>query len=134
MKNILPLIAISLLLTACSKHRSDAQVRQMLPGTWAVSFGDSSVQVGGGYTNIIGADGRYAYQLINPTTGGVVDVEGTFQVSDGYLIDTMTKCSRTNVQVPHIYRGRIVRADSREMVFAFIDGGAGDCHYRKIIP
>jgi hypothetical protein len=128
MKNILTLIAVSLLLTACSKHSSDAQVRQMLPGTWVVSSG-GSVQ----YTNIIGADTRYAYQHADPKTGSVVDFEGTLQVSDGYLMDTMTKCSRTNVQVPHVYRGRIVRADSREMVFAF-DGGTSAVQFRKVLP
>jgi FtsP/CotA-like multicopper oxidase with cupredoxin domain len=114
------------------KHPSDDQVRRMLPGTWLVSSGDS-VHVSVDRTNIIGADGRYASKIANPSTSSVIDLEGTFQVSDGYLIDTMTKCSRTNAHVPNVYRGRIIRADSREMVFAF-DGGSSTVYFRKVIP
>ncbi len=115
------------------KHPSDAQVRQMLPGTWSVSSGDSRVHVSVDQTSTIGSDGRYASKITNTSTGSVIDLEGTFQVSDGYLIDTMTKCSRTNAHVPNVYRARIIRADSREMVFAF-DGGSSKVYFRKVLP
>ena len=44
------------------------------------------------------------------------EIEGTLEVRDGFVIDTMTKHSQTNAPVPVTNRQRIVRMDSREMV------------------
>jgi len=94
---------------------------------------DGRVHVDVECTNVIGTDGRYTYRLTTPNTGRVIEIEGTFQISDGCFIDTMTKCSQTNVQLPKVCRGQIIRADRREMVFAY-DGGASIVHYRKLEP
>ena len=111
------------------KHPSDAQVRQMLPGTWALSWGDSAHS-----TNIVGVDGRYTCRITDPRHSRAIELEGTFQVTDGVLIDTVTKNSQPNSFVPSVYRGRIIRADGSEMIVAFTEGGVQTVHYRKVAP
>jgi len=46
------------------------------------------------------------------------DVEGTFHLKDGMLIDTVLKHSNANAVLPMITRSRVLRIDSREKVCA----------------
>jgi hypothetical protein len=71
-----------------------------------MSFGSLTVQ----------PDGSYALQFTVSPPSGVVTDEGTFQVRDGFLIDTVTKSYRKNAQLPYVTRTRIIRANDREMV------------------
>jgi hypothetical protein len=88
------------------KHAKDARIFKNLPGTWTTSFGSLSVQPGG----------SYVLQFTVSPDIGVVTNEGTFQVRDGFLIDTVTRTCRTNAQVPYVNRKRIIQADDREMI------------------
>ena len=87
------------------KHASDARIFKNLPGTWSMSFGSMTVQ----------PDGSYVLQFTVSPTSGLVTNEGTFQVRDGFLIDTVTKSYRTNAQVPYVTHTRIIQANAREM-------------------
>jgi hypothetical protein len=101
------------------KPSRDEKIRRNLTGTWAVDFGSFTVR----------QDGSYIAQFSSPTAGRVVTNEGTFQVRDGYMINTMTKSSRTNAHVPYVSRVRILQADSSEMVID--DGGKVGLVLRK---
>ena len=112
MKYTLPILALSIFLTACG-HRSDAEIRKSLPGAWHFVM-PSSNQDRSVFT--ISSSGDFTNDVIRPdgTTGS--ETSGTFQVQDGYLIATVTKSSQKSQKVPFVLRTKIVRADDREMV------------------
>jgi hypothetical protein len=91
------------------KHAKDARIFKNLPGTWKMSIGSVTVQPGGSYV---------LQYTESPTS--VVTNEGNLQVRDGFLIDTVTRSSRTNARVPYVKRSRIIQADDRELT---IDNG-----------
>ena len=117
MKYMLPILALSIFLTACS-HRSDVEIRKSLPGTWhfvqasSSDKGDQSmftIAPDGDFTNdVIRADGTLAFEIA-----------GTFQVQDEYLIGTVTKHSQKGKSLPYVLRAKIYHADEREMVIGY---------------
>ena len=112
------LVLVALLAWQHFMPSRDAKMRKNLTGTWVVNFGSFTVR----------PDGSYVLCYTNATSG-IVTNEGTFQIRDGYMINTMTKTSRTNAQhMPHVSHERIIRADSREMV---IDDGGVELVLRK---
>ena len=112
MKWTLPILALSILLTACG-HQSDAQIRKNLPGAWhfveASSNQDRSIFS-------ISSSGDFTNDSIRPDGTVVVETAGTFQVQDGYLIGTVTKSSQNMGRLPHVFRAKILQADSKKMV------------------
>lgn len=67
------------------------------------------------------------------TTAGVhgVDMTGTFQVQDGYLIETITYMRvRRNAPLPQVSRAKIIHADARKLVVVF-DGMTEKATFRK---
>ena len=116
MKKIIPIgFAIALLGVAALfswqhfKHAKDARIFKNLPGTWTMSIGSVTVQPGGSYV-----------LLYTESPTSVVTNEGNLEVRDGFLIDTVTRSSRTNTRVPYVKRARIIQADDRELI---IDNG-----------
>ena len=119
MKYTLPILALSVLLTACS-HRSDAEIRKSLPGAWhfvqapSSSTGDRSI-----FT--IAANGDFTNDVVRSDGTLAVETAGTFQVQDGYLVGTVTKSSQKQQHVPFVLRAKIYQADESEMIIG-IDG------------
>lgn len=107
------LVLVTLLAWQHFKPSRDAKIRKNLTGTWVVDFGSFTVR----------PDGSYVGWITN-STSGVVTNEGTFQIRDDYLINTMTKTSRTNARVPYVGHLRIIRANDGEIVLD--DGGVED--------
>jgi len=131
MQNILSLIAVSFLLTSCSNHPSDAQVRQLLPGTWSVSWGPGTHC---DCTNHIGVDGRFLSRITYSNSDRIIEQEGVFQVRNGILIKTITKDSRPHFyDSPVTFQGRITKADSSEIIAEFSDGFQ-TAYFRKVTP
>jgi hypothetical protein len=97
------LIVGSLLFWHHMKHPSDATIRRTLPGTW--------VAQGGSSTCTRDADGHFVAQIAGRHTGRL---EGTWQVQDGFLIDSITNSSLT-ARVPYTIRARILRMDGHEL-------------------
>ena len=67
------------------------------------------------------------------TTEGVhgVDMAGTWQIQDGYLIETVSYMRlRRNAELPQISRAKIIHADAVEMVVLF-DGMTHKDTFRK---
>jgi hypothetical protein len=95
----------------------------MLPGTW-VAEGAGPPGSDFKSTLKIAPNGGYTCQIIRHGPSNAVrttEMEGTFQVKDGVLNDTMTTHSNTNAPVPVGSRMRIVRMDNREMVLTYQD-------------
>ncbi len=97
------LIAASVLFWHHLKHPSDATIRRTLPGTWVANGGSS--------TCTRDSDGHFVAQLTGRHVGRL---EGTWQVQDGFLIETYTNSSFTKY-LPYTMRGRILRLDSHEL-------------------
>src|SRR5437899_756115 len=113
MKRTLHFLALGLLLSACTQQLSeDAKRQKQLRGTWSSPWG------GGSITNIttVSADGHYSRVAVASNGGELARLQGVLKVQDGYLVDTMTKHSDTNVPLPHTSRGAIIRAGDREWV------------------
>src|SRR5260221_7266894 len=124
------------LFVGCSR-RGDAGVRKNLPGTWVVS----GVYPSGGdfkSTITVAPNGSYTCQIITHGTSNSVrmfELEGKLLVKDGVLIDTMTKHSNTNAtHLPVTYRGRILRADKRELVVNYgLDAGFQEATHETVM-
>ncbi|MEI8291027.1 MAG: hypothetical protein WCH99_16300 [Verrucomicrobiota bacterium] len=103
-------ILLSLLLLSCG--RNDAKMQRELPGTWVAVF-PNGVQS----TVVVNADGSYSCQHTRLTNGVTLSrIEGTIQIRDGLLIDTVTKHSSTNAKVPFMSTNIIVHMNKNEIV------------------
>jgi hypothetical protein len=105
------LVVVTLLAWRHVRPLRDAEMFGKLPGTWFLSYGSLDVH----------PDGSYVLQFTHSPTDGILTNEGTFQVRDGLLINTVTKSYRTNAQLPQITRMRIIQMNDREMI---IDNGS----------
>ena len=126
MKYTLPILAFSIFLTACS-HRSDAEIRKSLPGSW--HWAESSSNQGRSVF-MVSPSGDFTNDVIRPYGTVGAETAGTFQVQDGYLIGTVTKSSQKGQKVPFVLRTKIVRADDREMVIV-ADGTTNEITIKK---
>lgn len=115
-------ITLLLLLTACSQRESsqlpsDDEVRTGLSGTWVI---ESRYADGAVLTNVItvAPNGDYVckssiHSASNHTW--TVELEGTWRVENGTLVDNMTKYDHTNSPYPRPQPARIVRFDGGEL-------------------
>ena len=106
------LIAAFLLSRQHLKSSHDESVRKLLVGAWTLDSARSFAAQ---------PDGTCVWIYTNPA-GRAVTNEGTFQVSDGYIYDTVTKSAGTNMPRPLTTHSWIVRADANEIV---VDGDPG---------
>ena len=117
MKITLPIIALGLILTGCSKAPSDAKVAKKLPGAWHRVLASPDAK---GIIYTFSPDGNFTNQLPTPKPNGdygVVVTVGTFQVRDGYLIETTTNISGYFGHLPVVERYKILQSDDRELIF-----------------
>ena len=125
-KLALTFCAVVLLATACNRQEAsgDAQIRKLLPGVWKLespeqSENPSKINLAFNSAITVGPDLSYVCTLTIPArTNGprMVHMEGSWEVRDGALIDTITKHSQTNAPVPMVSTGLVVRIDERELV------------------
>ena len=117
MKISLLVIALGLILTGCSKAPSDAEDTKKLPGAWHRVIASPDAK---GITFTFSPSGHFTNQLPTPKPNGdygIVVTVGTFQVRDGYLIETITNISGYSGHLPVIERFKIVQSDDRELIF-----------------
>jgi hypothetical protein len=118
----LSLFAVVLLVTACGRHEdsADDKIRKKLPGIWAF---EAKYETGSAVQNIItfAPDGSYTATIDTGRTNGprVINVEGTFRVENGFLLETVTKNSQTDTLLTNTSRARIVGIDDRELVLDY---------------
>ena len=133
MKNILPVIALGLILTGCSKAPSDTKVSKSLPGSWHM-VPLSAEQSGNKIIFTIAPNGDFTRHGVS--SDGVhssLDIAGTLKVQDGYLIETITNSSQRNAHLPRITREKIIRADDHEIVFT-VEGMTNQITIQKDTP
>ena len=113
------LLFTSLLLFAGCAHQRDVDIRKNLPGAWhLVQPSLDGIKL----TFTIAPNGDFKREILI-TTNGVpivdgIDMTGTFQIQDGYLIQTVTYMGvRRNAQLPQVTRSKIIRADDNELSF-----------------
>ena len=73
-------------------------------------------------TFTIAPNGDFKREILIATNGvpivDGIDMTGTFQIQDGYLIQTVTYMRvRRNAQLPQVTRSKIIRADDNELSF-----------------
>jgi hypothetical protein len=117
-------ILLSCLLTACGGR--DAELQRKLTGTWDGDLGQNVHS-----RTVVHADGSFEALLTGYPNGELIKIEGMLQAKEGRLIDTVTKCSATNVPVPYVLHGRMVRIDDHECVVRW-DGATNETHSRKV--
>ena len=120
MKFALIFFALSLLLLGC--HRQNATVHNNLTGTWLFETNYSDGRKFES-TTTIGSNGTYFCHINSLGRSNIFkefDLEGTLQIQDGFLIDTMTKHSgQTNVNLHSVTREQIIRFSDHELVVKF---------------
>lgn len=120
MRFVLLLSVVNLALVSCSRRNGDPQAA--IAGTWLLARdipGGSHFQS----TTIIARDGHYVSQISivhsNHPSRNAAEFQGTFEIKDGLLIDTINKDSQTNSRVPRTSRARIIRMNDREIVVKY---------------
>ncbi len=108
MKIAFQLLALGLLLAACSTVPGDARIRQKLVGTWKTSRGTTENR----------PDGSYVHKFtINAPHRGTKDLteEGTWQVKDGYIFVTVTNEPWPNTD-HSVLRLKVISVDAHALV------------------
>ncbi|MSU59919.1 MAG: hypothetical protein EXS35_17420 [Pedosphaera sp.] len=116
MRLTLILLLACLLVTACNRHGASTPDK-FPPGTWVVE-GNYPWDAKFKSTVVVAQDGVYRCQLVTHNSSNVVrtvEFEGTFQIQDGMLVDTVTKHSQTNGPASITTRERILRISPREI-------------------
>jgi hypothetical protein len=135
MRFALLFLALCLLLVACRDHQappepqsdalvpiaSDAELGKLLPGTWILEKPRFRS------VTTLASNGSYVSHITTTWSNETrtLNLEGTWQVKNGLLIDTITKHSDPTVGVPWTFSQWIYRADDRELAV-----GAGNV-FRK---
>ena len=108
MKYILPMLTLSLLLTACGKNPSDDDIRQKLVGAWKPNSGAADLIT-------VNADGsvltKYASVGTNSLRGEIE--RGTWQVHNGFVIVTSTNADGS---ASYMDSNKVIRINERECV------------------
>jgi len=112
------------MLVACNRHgepsqaRGDAELGRKMIGTWSSdTFGAHSK----GMTTVV-PNGHYVCEIKIFGSNGVrqVELNGTLQVTNGTLVDTITGDSQTNAApVPRTSQAQIMRLDENELVLRY---------------
>lgn len=98
---------------AADTPSSDAMIQKRIVGTWLlnwIAFHDITT---------FGTNGDYlTYSVSNSVHSQTNRLEGTIEIRDGLMIDTLKKSSFTNQPVlPHVATNEIIRLTDHELIF-----------------
>lgn len=96
----------------------DAKLRQRITGNWTLSLDDDVKS-----RIVFGSHGDYACKVIGSDGKLIAQLEGTFEIKDGFLVETVLKDSQTDATVPRTSRAAIVRTGAQELVLTRADTG-----------
>ena len=107
MKIAFPVLALGLVLTACSRH--DAKPTQQIVGSWT--------SASAGTIMTISPDGSWL--LRNMASGHTNTFAGTWQIKDGFFTMMMTNSPNPNrpSSVGDVVRYKIVHVDEHQFIF-----------------
>ena len=89
MKFTCPIVALSMLLTACRTTPSDSTIQQEFVGTWTFTVDGVNFRT---FEN--NKDGSYVIETpISPTNAARAKEKGTWQVKGGFVIGTPTRAA-----------------------------------------
>lgn len=113
------LLFTCLLLVAGCVHLNDAGIRKNLPGAWRV-VQPQLENAGWKMIYTVAPNGDFVRETLMSREGvHGVDMSGTWQIQEGYLIETIKYMRvRRNEQLPKVLRWKIIHADDKEMVVA----------------
>jgi hypothetical protein len=117
MKIAFKLLFLTLILTSCGRPQPKTATTRNLAGTWVGEFDGPDCP----HTEskiVVGTDGHCISHATITRSNRVwtYDVEGTLEIKDGFLIETMTKTTQAGVRVPRTSRSQIVRMNDHELV------------------
>jgi hypothetical protein len=128
MKFMFPIVATSLLVTACSTNQSDSKIQKKLIGTWTTDFPSPRVT-----RDMVEnkADGTYVFtRSANPANA--VAEEGTWQVKAGFFIATPTKTPWPNDPATFgAWSNKVVAIDAHKMVLSPCGGETNEFVFHK---
>jgi hypothetical protein len=126
MRAIIWLLALTALLTACRKHNktkpplSELEFQQRLVGTWELLWESTN---GSAFESsvTVTSNGNYICDApsFSPTSYKLFHIEGSWVMSNDFIIDTALKHSNTNARLPMITCEKIIRFDTNELVLQF---------------
>jgi hypothetical protein len=102
---------------------SDTGIRQKIVGTWIVDSHSPTGSSMKGTVTIL-SDGSLVAKLTIIRKNGEEDFgyEGTWQVKEGFLIETVTSSHSRLTVTGHVTRDKIIRLDAHELVFQMETG------------
>ena len=117
MKNTPIILALSLLLTACSRH--DAELTKQIPGSWkhdGTSARDTSTYSS---STIISPDGTFSYARHWNEKPLTYTMAGTWKIRDGFMLVTITNRSDQDMggKLGEISKWRIIHLDDHQIVY-----------------
>ena len=122
MRVSISILALLVLATACKRHRgpassSDEAMPKKFAGVWSgelkYSSGSDSLE-----TMELALDGTFAVKISIPKRQfgpRTIEMNGTWRIENGFLIETTTSDSQTKKRLPSVWRAKIVRIDDREL-------------------
>jgi hypothetical protein len=118
MKYTIPILGLSLFLTACSSY--DAQLGRQIAGTWTRPMSGSSPTEPAVFTRTISSDGNFTTSI--GRRSALVTYQGTWQVRDGELVMTVTNAQgmgqhRAGSPVGSIDRIKIIHVDDHQWIY-----------------
>jgi RNA polymerase sigma factor (sigma-70 family) len=99
---------------------NDEEVRRNLPGVWQLDFASTTVRSGTS-TFTVATNGDFVCQTVFSSGINTVELAGTFQAADGYLVETVTRSTQPNAHIPFVSRAQIIQANAKEMIIS-VDG------------
>jgi hypothetical protein len=108
---LLSLLVSSLPSIANDAPASDSAIQQRMVGTWFLDYYHAFQS-----TITIGTNGDYVAYRTNGHSR-TNKLEGTMEIRDGLIIDTLKKSSITNEPVPLVFTNVIIRVTDRELVY-----------------
>jgi len=131
------LIFFILSVASCSKQNQDANLQKKLTGNWVLESAPFSTnKFQSRFT--VDPHGNYMAHCSQMTVSNTVlvfEIEGIYQVKNGYLIDTMIDNSmvRYKTNLPHFMTNSIVQLTSRQLIMEIETGPneKGEVTFRK---
>lgn len=94
---------------------SDKQIQRELTGTWFFTWPKGRHLT---TTNVIKPDGSYMSKVSGFANGKTIRTEGTFIITNGVALATVTNENGTTLHTPKTMKWHIIRLNSHELIWS----------------